>query len=37
MWFLVYLVAHSFIRLLVSGGQQGQDGTSATAGVATGT
>ena len=27
MWSLVYLVAHTFIRLLVSGGQQGQDGT----------
>ena len=27
MWSLLYLVAHTFIRLLVSGGQQGQDGT----------
>jgi hypothetical protein len=26
MWSLVYLVAHTFIRLLVGGGQQGQDG-----------
>src|ERR1035437_3447619 len=27
MWSLLYLVARTFIRLLVSGGQQGQDGT----------